>query len=62
MSGIDRLISVDSHYRVAHEDLLERIPQQFHDEYHRAVRESGAAQAAAMQQRGSASLDLGSYR
>jgi predicted TIM-barrel fold metal-dependent hydrolase len=61
MSGIDRLISVDSHYRVAHEDLLERIPQQFHDEYHRAVRESGAAQAAAMQQRGSASLDLGSY-
>jgi predicted TIM-barrel fold metal-dependent hydrolase len=61
MPGIDRLISVDSHYAMSKERLKEAIPRRFHGDFDRAAKRVDAAKTAAMQKRGGPPLQLSSY-
>jgi predicted TIM-barrel fold metal-dependent hydrolase len=61
MSGTERLISVDSHYRVTVEQLKEAVPSRFRDGIDAANRLVEAPKLAAMQRRGTKPLGLGSY-
>jgi predicted TIM-barrel fold metal-dependent hydrolase len=61
VSGIDRLISVDSHYRLTVDQLKAAIPARYHDSYDLAARLVDAPKMAAMQRRGTPPLGLGSY-
>lgn len=61
MSGLDRLISVDSHYRVTIDQLKEAVPARFHERIDEANRAVEAPKLAAMQRRGTPPLGLGSY-
>lgn len=62
MAGIERLISVDSHYAVSKEQLKDVIPARLHAEFDRAARLVDAPKMAAMQMRGTPPLGLESYR
>jgi predicted TIM-barrel fold metal-dependent hydrolase len=61
MSGTERLISVDSHYRVTAEQLKESVPSRYRDAIDAANRLVEAPKLAAMQRRGTPPLGLGSY-
>jgi predicted TIM-barrel fold metal-dependent hydrolase len=61
MSGIERLISVDSHYRVTIDQLKEAAPSRYRDAIDLASRLVEAPKMAAMQRRGTPPLGLGSY-
>jgi hypothetical protein len=61
MPGTDRLISVDSHYRVTLDMLKEAVPARYRDDIDAASRLVEAPKLAAMQRRGTPPLGLGSY-
>lgn len=61
MPGIERLISVDSHYRATIDQLKEGVPSRFHDSIDYANRLVEGPKARAMQKRGTPPLGLGSY-
>ena len=61
MSGTQRLISVDSHYRVTVDQLKAAVPSRYRDAIDAANRRVEAPKLAAMQLRGSKPLGLGSY-
>jgi predicted TIM-barrel fold metal-dependent hydrolase len=61
MSGIDRLISVDSHFQCTVDALKARVPAKFHDAIDLANRLVEAPRRAAMHKRGTAPLSLGAY-
>jgi predicted TIM-barrel fold metal-dependent hydrolase len=61
MPGIERLISVDSHYRVTVDQLKTAVPSRYRDAIDAANRRVEAPKLAAMQRRGSKPLGLGSY-
>lgn len=61
MPGIERLISVDSHYRVTLDQLKEAVPRRFHAGIDQANRLVDAPKEAAMQLRGGTPLGIGSY-
>ena len=61
MSGTERLISVDSHYRVTVDQLKEAVPSRSRDAIDAANRRVEAPKLAAMQMRGTKPLGLGSY-
>jgi hypothetical protein len=61
MSGTDRLISVDSHYRATVDQLKEAVPSRYRDAIDAANRLVEAPKLAAMQKRGTPPLGIGSY-
>jgi predicted TIM-barrel fold metal-dependent hydrolase len=61
MAGTERLISVDSHFRVTQDLFRDAVPSRYWGEFDSAVRRGDSAKATAMQQRGGVPLSMASY-